>query len=235
MFGVILVATLAATGELSFRADPTAAPTAAFTPRPTPIWSPTPIWGSHQGAGYEVNLSADVDDGFISCPSDAIVARDWFQGRVEFDFVVPEASVWSVGIVYHDHLEYNHDSAAFIARRGSGRVGVDHWTRTEWEDINNPPFKEVSVAEYGIFPGSVVRFGLLTSHDGSRVFVNGEQQMVIGSHELRPVSSVMGICAGFYSGEPRDYAIEVEKYRSGYTKSEAESTAIANPSPTPTR
>ena len=134
-------------------------------------------------------------------------------GAVEFDFVVPSVSRWSIGVVYHVGGGADSDSATMTFRDGSGPLKVGHWTRTNRINVHLPDPVSVDSDRIAALPGDVVSFRFETDEHGTTLTLDGVQALAVPRRDLSPFTGPMLMCAGLWSNKPVDYLIGYERLR----------------------
>lgn len=154
-----------------------------------------------------------------------LIARNAYYAEVTFDFVVPAALNWSIGVVYHENSSLENGSGAVIYRIDGEGAAVENRTRQSGIEVSSD-YEVLSVVDYGIFPGSTVSFELLVNDAGAFVRIDGDDLVHVPSEGLRPGALPMQICVGFIFGEFETYEIEVRNLRAVWVESPNTSDVI---------
>ena len=203
----------------TFRATATPWPLTVPLETETPVAFPasTPSTITELRLPQSGRLHQNADDGYLGCPhgdsEPGFISSDAVTGRVEFGFNVPDASDWSVGLMYHDQGQ-DRFSITYVFRRSSDRgIRVGHWTRVggEWLDATNPVAVVPGIFDTAI--GAVNKFAIRTIQDGTEVQLNDRFVFRVPVSQWRPVAGDMRVCVGFLISEPNDYHIDYHDLR----------------------
>ena len=197
---------------------PTAAPVptrrATPTPWPTPVPLPTATPMAELTFRGSGRLHNDADDGFIGCTDwtdePAYIGSSATSGSVEFTFFVPDATRWSIGLLYHN---WGSDDAATYVYKGSTSttIRVGHWTRVAGDVVDSTYPVAVASGTFDHAIGASNRVEIRTDQDGTEVKINDRFAMRVPVSELRPRAGTMEICVGFLSDEQDDYHIDYRR------------------------
>ena len=155
-------------------------------------------------------LYTDADTWFLGCPirtdEPAHLSSSATSGRVELSFGVPSASDWSIGLVYH-RAASDSLAATYVARTTETGITVGHETRLQGEVVYSKTPEIASDLFYGTV-GNRNKVAIHTDEKGTELELNGTVVLQVPASELRPTSSRMQVCAGLFTHEPEDYAID---------------------------
>ena len=192
------------------------------TPKPTPFPTPVPLPTATLVAptpeltfGGSGTLFAESSDGFIGCPrtsqfgEPAFISSYALNGRVEFSFGVPDASNWSIGLLYHSLRGSDTDAATYVFKtRDSTGIRVGHWTRASGNSVASRGPVVVASGTFDSTVGASNTVAIRTDQDGTEVKLNGRFAFKVPASALRPLAGTMQVCAGFLTGESEDYSID---------------------------
>ena len=194
-------------------ATPTPVPRIVYvtaTPGPKISRSPAPTASPVLGLRGSGTLRAEPD-GTISCPpmSDrAFLSRDSTYGQVSFDFEVPSASSWSIGLLYHQpDLGGNTVAATFLHRPPGGTVEAWHVTRVGEQVVDEVDPVVVSTLSMDQSVGAINNLAIATDKLGTRLVLNGSEVLVVPRSELRPMRGAIEVCVGIRKVEQQNYGI----------------------------
>lgn len=147
-------------------------------------------------------------------------------GGYEFDFVVPAAREWSIGMLYHEDgvIRLNigptkNGAATFVAshrsRIANPRVWADHWTRVDHLDVDS--IERVDIGDvFNSEIGARNNIAIGTTDQGTELKVNGTTVLVVPLSDLRPQPSHPRVCVGLESLSSSRYMIEYSRLTSWY-------------------
>lgn len=194
--------------------------------QPTPNATLIPIAPdlTAQGSGSETLFSRRLRDtvsigGLQSClrwgrsAQRLAIATEVSSGGVEFSFVVPPASDWSIGFVYHIDNPYGSNfyshTATFIA--ASSETGVQATHRTVGLNGLRYEVEPIPITDFlfNVSEGALNNVSIHTDRTGTELELNGTSVLSVPGYQLRPRRGPLMICAGILMDEPEDYSIEV--------------------------
>ena len=147
---------------------------------------------------------ADLDDGFIECPTDSwengYIADNVIDSWTLMDVRFPTVEKWSVGLVYHG-IPRNH-SRTILQRNGSSRYAF----HTTYQDGSFDRGEEQWLAA-SMFKGGHNILEFETSANGSWLRLNGEKILEVPASDLTRREGTTKLCVGLIRGEKEPYTI----------------------------
>ena len=182
------------------------------------------------GSGF---LEGFANDGQINCPSGATeptyLSSAATHGQVEFDFMMPAVSDWSIGVLYH--LGDQASTATYIYGRGKATWLASHWTNIggiEVDAIGPKLIPDVAINEAGGFVNS---FAFRTDEQGTKLVLNGELVLDVPLAQLRPRGGPMVVCVSLLGDEEADYRIAYSGLKSWSTTATVRLASTPTPLP----
>ena len=213
---------------------PSLSPTAV--PLPTATTAPMPEL-VFRGSG---SLFSESSDGFIGCPRTSRLGEPAFigsyaiYGRVEFSFEVPDASNWSIGLLYHNERGNETDASTYIYKQRDGaNIRVEHRTRVQGMVVSSWGPLPVASGAFDSTVGSLNSFAIRTDQDGTLLELNGKSAFKVPASVLRPLAGTMQVCAGFLAGEAEDYSVNYAGLRAWTAVPVTTPTVLPTPTPPP--